>query len=109
MPDSPNPLRRLFGQKEEERPREPHPAPELSADEAALEKALAYLEEVRQKMERLAEDFATGRVNATQFQELYAHYQQERKTIEEIIEEGGGERHHTPPPRSPHPWVCHLP
>ena len=87
MPDSPSPLRRLFGQKEEEQPREPHPAPDLSADKAALEKALAYLEEVRQKMERLAEDFATGRVNATQFQELYAHYQQERKAIEEIIEE----------------------
>jgi hypothetical protein len=86
MPDAPNPLRRLFGQKDEPQAQEPAPAPESSAD-AALDKARGYLEEVRRKMERLAEDFATGRVNTTQFQELYAHYQQERKAIEEILEQ----------------------
>jgi hypothetical protein len=86
MPDAPNPLRRLFGQKNESQPQEPDPAPDQSAD-AALDKARGYLEEVRQKMERLAEDFAAGRVNTTQFQELYAHYQQERKAIEEILEQ----------------------
>lgn len=58
-----------------------------SADESAVAKARAYLDQVRQKMEKLAEDFAAGKVNTTQFQELYAHYQQERRAIEEILEE----------------------
>ena len=88
MPNSSNPLRRLFGRQQEEADEEPAPpAEQASADELAIEKARAYLEEVRQKMERLAGDFAAGRVNTTQFQELYAHYQQERKAIEEILQE----------------------
>lgn len=83
-----NPLRRLFGRKEEDALEESMAAStQPSADEAAIEKARAYLEEVRQKMERLAGDFAAGRVNTTQFQELYAHYQQERRAIEEILQE----------------------
>jgi hypothetical protein len=83
-----NPLRRLFGRKEEDAPEESMTASiQPTADEAAIEKARAYLEEVRQKMERLAGDFAAGRVNTTQFQELYAHYQQERRAIEEILQE----------------------
>jgi hypothetical protein len=86
MPDASNPLRRLFGQKDEPQPQEPAASAEAPAD-AALDKARGYLEEVRQKMERLAEDFAAGRVNTTQFQELYAHYQTERKAIEEILEQ----------------------
>jgi hypothetical protein len=88
MSNSSNPLRRLFGHKQEDATKEPATAAEQpSADQAAIEKARAYLEEVRQKMERLAGDFAAGRVNTTQFQELYAHYQQERKAIEEILAE----------------------
>lgn len=89
MSNSSNPLRRLFGHKEKnDTPEEPVAASAPpSADEAAVEKARAYLEEVRQKMERLAGDFAAGRVNTTQFQELYAHYQQERRAIEEILQE----------------------
>jgi hypothetical protein len=38
-------------------------------------------------MEQLAEDFAAGRVDTAQFQELYTHYQQERRAIEEALEE----------------------
>ena len=87
MPNSSNPLRRLFGRQQEEGEETSLPTEQMSADELAIEKARAYLEEVRQKMERLAGDFAAGRVNTTQFQELYAHYQQERKAIEEIVQE----------------------
>nr|HID12698.1 hypothetical protein [Anaerolineae bacterium] len=86
MSNFPSALRRLF-RHEEEVPEEPVTQPEPSADEAAIAKARAYLEQVRQKMERLAEDFAAGRVNPTQFQELYAHYQRERKAVEEALEE----------------------
>ena len=81
---APNPLRRLFGSKGETTEK---PNVNTAADEAAIAKAQAYLDQVRQKMERLAEDFAAGRINITQFQELYAHYQQERKIIEETLGE----------------------
>jgi hypothetical protein len=60
---------------------------DASADEAAIAQARAYLDQVRRKMERLAEDFAAGRVNSRQFQELYAHYQGERRMIEKALEE----------------------
>lgn len=85
MPASSNPLRRLFNNKEDVT-KEPTTSPEDTADEAAVAKARAYLEQVRQKMERLAEDFASGKVNATQFQELYAHYQEERRAVEQTLE-----------------------
>lgn len=87
MPNPPNPLRRLLGRKDNTG-RGPVASPERAGEETpAATEARAYLERVRQKMERLAEDFAAGRVNATQFQELYAHYQQERQAIEEALEE----------------------
>jgi hypothetical protein len=86
MPTSSNPLRRLFKSKDGA-PGEVNTNSEQPTDQAAVEKARAYLEQVRQKMERLADDFASGRVNATQFHELYAHYQEERKTVEQTLEE----------------------
>ena len=85
MPDSPNPLHRLFARKQQA-PADPPTAAE-SGDMQATTKARDYLEEIRRKMERLAEDFAAGRVNPTQFQELYAHYQQERQLIENTLAE----------------------
>jgi hypothetical protein len=33
----------------------------------------------------LVEDFANGRLNRAQFDELYAHYQNERKAVEQLI------------------------
>jgi len=83
---TPKPLSRLFRDKENSADEAPSP-PQGSGDELAVAKARAYLEQVRQKMERLADDFATGKVNTTQFQELYSHYQQERNVIEQTLEE----------------------
>ena len=37
-------------------------------------------------MMRLAEDFAAGRVNRSQFEQLYRHYVEERTTIERMIQ-----------------------
>ena len=48
--------------------------------------AVQYLERVKAKMARLAEEFATGSVNRAQFQELFQHYQNERRTIETWLE-----------------------
>jgi len=86
MSNLPSALRRLFGQ-EKETPEEATPTPEPSADATGVAEVRAYLEQIRQKMERLADDFAAGRINPTQFQELYAHYQQQRKVVEEALEE----------------------
>jgi hypothetical protein len=44
-----------------------------------------YLNRVRDKLDKLVEDFAKGRVNRAQFEELYAHYQTERSAVERLI------------------------
>jgi hypothetical protein len=45
-----------------------------------------YLRKVRAKLDKLAEDFNAGVINRAQFQNLYAHYQREIRSIEEIVE-----------------------
>ncbi len=45
-----------------------------------------YLRAVSDKMMKLAEDFALGRVNRAQFQEVYKHYLEERAAIERLLE-----------------------
>src|SRR4030042_1518505 len=64
-------------------PPPPHPEPPAQPSPIAgrLE-AVQYLERVKAKMARLAEEFAAGTVNRAQFQELFQHYQNERRTIE---------------------------
>lgn len=50
------------------------------------EGAQEYLARVQAKIARLAEDFAAGTINRTQFQELYSHYRREIRTVERILE-----------------------
>jgi len=47
-----------------------------------------YLNRVREKLDKLVEDFANGRVNRGQFEELYAHYQNERSAVERLMTSG---------------------
>jgi hypothetical protein len=64
------------------------PAPSDTAPEnEALTEAQRYMEQIRRKMEKLAEDFAAGKVNSIQFNELYDHYQKQRNVIEAAMEE----------------------
>ena len=44
-----------------------------------------YLQELRGKMARVAEEFAQGKLNRAQFHEIYTHYQQQRAEIETVI------------------------
>jgi hypothetical protein len=44
-----------------------------------------FLQELRAKMARLAEDFAQGKLNRKQFQEIYSHYQKQRQAVESAI------------------------
>jgi hypothetical protein len=60
--------------------------PERRPVEQRME-AVQYLERVRAKMSRLAEEFAAGSINRAQFQELFQHYQNERRTIETWLEQ----------------------
>lgn len=74
-------LRQLFdGPKGE-------PSDETNAAEAdgAVKEGSKYLNRVRDKLDRLVEDFANGRVNQAQFEELYTHYQNERNAVERLM------------------------
>jgi hypothetical protein len=56
----------------------------------SLSDARAYLDKVNHKINSLAMRFAKGDVNRVQFQQLYAHYQDEKQTIEGILIEAPG-------------------
>jgi len=51
----------------------------------SFSEANLYLQELRGKMARVAEEFAQGKLNRAQFQEIYIHYQQQRAEIETVI------------------------
>jgi hypothetical protein len=44
-----------------------------------------YLQELRGKMAQVAEEFAQGKLNRAQFQEIYTHYQQQRAEVERAM------------------------
>jgi hypothetical protein len=44
--------------------------------------AKRYLERVQDKINKLAEEFASGTINRDQFQQLFDHYQKERNSIQ---------------------------
>jgi hypothetical protein len=62
------------------------PAEAEAAEPSALENPQEYLERVQAKINRLAEEFATGAINQSQFQELYDHYRREQQTVKRYLE-----------------------
>jgi hypothetical protein len=64
----------------------PQPPPIAEQPNGTYESALEYLDNVHAKIDKLVSDFAAGLVNRTQFRELYAHYQNEVKTIRVIVD-----------------------
>jgi hypothetical protein len=44
-----------------------------------------YINRIREKLSGLVEDLTQGRINRAQFEELYAHYQKERKSVEKLM------------------------
>ena len=64
----------------------PKPKPAEATLAGPSREAGDYLRVVSDKMMRLAEDFALGRVNRAQFEKLYRHYHEERNTIERLLE-----------------------
>ena len=65
------------------RPRAPAPQPD-AAD--PLQEALAFRAKVQAKVDQLVADFDAGTINRAQFRSLYAHYQQQIRSLENIIE-----------------------
>jgi hypothetical protein len=63
----------------------PHPTkvPETSSSSAVAAKA--YIDKVYGKIDGLVSDFAKGKLNSAQFQELYSHYQREIQQIQSLM------------------------
>lgn len=88
-------LRRLLGGDDTQPARHPKPppAPRTAPTAAppaqspqAQDQAREYLGRVQSKIGKLAEEFASGAINRTQFHELFDHYQREKRTIETWLE-----------------------
>jgi len=69
-------------------PEEPVLDAALSAD--AQREARAFRERIQNKLHRLAADFNAGAINPAQFRDLYAHYQRQLQSIENVIEAAEG-------------------
>ena len=50
-----------------------------------------YLHEVEAKLDRTVQDLADGLVNRAQFENLYRHYQNQRRMLQGLVAEGGGQ------------------
>lgn len=48
------------------------------------------LQELEAKLDRTVQDLADGLVNRAQFQNLYRHYQNQRRVVQGLLTEGGG-------------------
>lgn len=51
-----------------------------------VDEAQAYLERLQTKISNLAEEFASGTISRVQFQELFDHYQRERRMVESWLD-----------------------
>jgi hypothetical protein len=56
------------------------------AEEGPEAEARAELQRIESKARKLVDDFAQGRINRRQFDEMYAHYQRQRELIEVALE-----------------------
>jgi hypothetical protein len=50
-----------------------------------------YLHEVEAKLDRTVQDLADGLVNRAQFENLYRHYQNQRRMLQGLVAEGSGQ------------------
>jgi len=50
-----------------------------------------YLQELEAKLDRTVQDLADGLINRAQFENLYRHYQNQRRALQGLLAEGGGQ------------------
>lgn len=48
------------------------------------------LEQIRRKLERVAQDYADGQLNRAQFNAIYSHYNEQRSLVEKLIARNPG-------------------
>lgn len=92
-PDGPVPpltdrVRRPADSAPPARPAPPKTVAEPALSSAAFPDAQLFLQQLRSKMARLAEEFAQGKLSGKQFHEIYAHYQRQRNIIEATLYDG---------------------
>jgi hypothetical protein len=75
-------LQRLFSDDQASPAKSSRGAGPISSSAAA---AKAYINKVNKKLDGVVSDFAKGKINSIQFQELYGHYQHEIQQIESLI------------------------
>lgn len=63
----------------------PAPSADTTVMASSRVEAEAYLSRVQDKINKLAEEFASGAINRDQFQQLFDHYQRERQAINNWI------------------------
>jgi len=66
------------------------PVLEAALPAGAQREALAFRERIQNKLHKLAADFNAGAINPAQFRDLYAHYQLQLQSIENVIEAAEG-------------------
>jgi hypothetical protein len=84
-------LRSLFFIEEDEYSPAPPPAVVESVEPLPLptdarREALVFRERIETKLHKLAADFNAGAINPAQFRDLYAHYQGQLQSVEQVIE-----------------------
>lgn len=82
-------FRRLFAKKpKKSKPvevKQESAASQAGGGDSRTDHAQLYLQKVNEKIQKLGVDFAGGRINRAQFQELYGHYQREIRSIEGFL------------------------
>ena len=82
-----NLLDRFFAWLNEEEPRKKTaPSPITTMDPAVNQ----HLLELETKLDRTVQDLADGLINRAQFENLYRHYQNQRRMLQGLLAEGGG-------------------
>jgi len=71
----------------EEPPQQPTEVPSTATDREVE----MHLQEIEKKLDRTVQDLADGLINRAQFENLYRHYQNQRRMVRGLLSEGGRE------------------
>jgi hypothetical protein len=72
---------------EESPPKSTEPTSATTADPSTDR----YLQELEAKLDRTVQDLADGLINRAQFENLYRHYQNQRRMVQGLVAEGSGQ------------------
>ena len=64
----------------------PDPPLPQASEVSSFDEAITYMNRVQEKINRLAEEFAGGSINRSQFNELYDHYRREQMMVKQWID-----------------------